>query len=268
MDCWGEIMGIKSFEDLLQAELTVTMGGQKLFVSVYLIDGLLIDTGPSRRGDFLIPLYEEWDIKDVIVTHHHEDHTGLAHWLQHHNQVSVHMHETGIAYCEKEAKLPLYRHLFCGKRKPFEAQILGKTFHTEHYAWEIIHTPGHAEDHVALYNREKGWLFGGDLYVNPKPKSLFKFESVPETIHSLRKILTYDFHTYICSHAGIIIEGKKAIKKKLDYLISQQQEVLYLYNKGLSPRQIREKMFPKRHPMHYFSLFENSPMHFIRSIVN
>ncbi len=252
----------------MQAELHVTRGGQRLLVSVFLIDNLLIDTGPSRKDDYLIPLFEKWEMQNVILTHHHEDHTGLANWLQHNKQVKIYMHETGVETCKIAAKLPLYRHLFWGKREPFEATPLGKTFQTEYYTWDIIHTPGHADDHIALFNREKGWLFGGDLFVNPKPKSLFKFESVPEIIHSLRKVLAYDFETYICSHAGVIFEGKKAIKNKLDYLISKQQEVLFLYNKGHSPKQIRKQLFPSRHPMQYFSLFENSPMHFIHSVIN
>ena len=260
-------MEIKSYDNLLQAELNVTRGGQRLLVSVFLIDNLLIDTGPSRKEDYLIPLFEKWDMHHVILTHHHEDHTGLANWLQHNKQVEIFMHESGIEQCIKEAKLPLYRHLFWGKRESFKAIPLDETFQTENYTWDIIHTPGHANDHIALYNREKGWLFGGDLFVNPKPKSFFKFESVPEIIHSLRKVLAYDFDTYICSHAGVIFEGKGAIKKKLDYLISKQQEVLFLYNKGLSPKQIRKQLFPRRHPMHYFSLFENSPMHFIYSVI-
>ncbi|MEI3613064.1 MBL fold metallo-hydrolase [Pseudogracilibacillus sp. SO30301A] len=261
-------MEIKSYEDLLQAELNVIRGGQRLLVSVFLIDNVLIDTGPSRKDDYLIPLFEKWEIQNVILTHHHEDHTGLANWLQHNQQVKIYMHENGIEKCKIAAKLPLYRHLFWGKREPFEATPLGKTFQTDYYTWDIIHTPGHADDHIALFNREKGWLFGGDLFVNPKPKSFFKFESVPEIIHSLRKVLAYDFETYICSHAGVLFEGKNAIKKKLDYLISKQQEVLFLYNKGMSPKQIRKQSFPSRHPIHYFSLFECSPMHFIHSVIN
>ena len=167
-------MEIKSYDNLLQAELNVTLGGQRLLVSVFLIDKLLIDTGPSRKEDYLIPLFEKWNMHHVILTHHHEDHTGLANWLQHNKQVEIFMHESGIEQCIKEAKLPLYRHLFWGKRESFKAIPLDETFQTENYTWDIIHTPGHANDHIALYNREKGWLFGGDLFVNPKPKSFFK----------------------------------------------------------------------------------------------
>src|SRR5699024_10602465 len=138
----------------------------------------------------------------------------------------------GVEMFQRKVKLPLYRAIYWGEVRPFQPKPLERIFHTEKYVWEAIHTPGHAEDHIALYNKEKGWLFGGDLYVPVKPKSAFRFESIPEIIQSLRKLLRYDFDTYICSHQGIIFDGKKAVKAKLYYLIELQQEILFSYNKG------------------------------------
>lgn len=260
-------MKLKELEDLTQAEFSVSLGGQTMNVSVFFIDGMLIDTGPKRQEKLLTALYENWDIDQVVLTHHHEDHTGLAHWLKHEKKVPIYIHPLGVEICKKKAKLPLYRQLFWGKREAFLAEPIEKMFRSENYVWEVIHTPGHAEDHIALYNKEKGWMFGGDLYVHPQPKSSFKFESIPEMIQSLRKVLKYDFETFICSHKGVVFEGKKALRAKLDYLISLQQEILFLYNKGMNPRQIRKELFPKRHMMHYLSFFENSPMHLIHSVV-
>lgn len=260
-------MKLKELEDLTQAEFSVSLGGQTMNVSVFFIDGMLIDTGPKRQEKLLTALYENWDIDQVVLTHHHEDHTGLAHWLEHEKKVPIYIHPLGVEICKKKAKLPLYRQLFWGKREAFLAEPIEKMFRSENYVWEVIHTPGHAEDHIALYNKEKGWMFGGDLYVHPQPKSSFKFESIPEMIQSLRKVLKYDFETFICSHKGVVFEGKKALRAKLDYLISLQQEILFLYNKGMNPRQIRKELFPKRHMMHYLSFFENSPMHLIHSVV-
>src|SRR5699024_5786272 len=179
-------------EDLQQVELAVSRGGQTLRLSLYYLDGLLIDTGPARKQTFLHELFQEWPIEQVVITHHHEDHTGLAHWLQEKKQVPIYMHTLGVSYCQTKAKLPLYRHLFWGARQAFQALPIDARFTTENYTWEVIDTPGHAADHIALYNREKGWLFGGDLYVTPTPKSMFKFESAPKQIESLQKVLTYD----------------------------------------------------------------------------
>lgn len=261
-------MRIHKFEDLTQAEFEITLAGQSLVVSVFLIDGMLIDTGPSKVKEALISLFDQWEISEVVLTHHHEDHTGLASYLQKERHIPIYIHEMGIPNAIHKMKLPLYRKVFWGEREPFQPVPLEIVHRTPKYTWDVIHTPGHAHDHVALYNREKRWMFGGDLFVQPTPKSLFAFESVPKIIESLQKILTYDFDVYICSHAGVILSGREAIEEKLDYLIGVQVEVLALYEKGTSPCEIQKRMFPKRHPMQYFSLFENSPRHIVNSILS
>lgn len=260
-------MKFKTYDDLQQVEMKLSFGKQKMTVSIYLVDGLLVDTGPAKMKSKLIPLFQQWDIKKVILTHHHEDHTGMANWLQETKGIQSFIHNSGIGNCEKEMKLPFYRKIFWGEREPFQPEELPDTFSTPNYNWDVIHTPGHAHDHVALFNREKGWMFGGDLYVQPSPKSMFAFESVPEIIESLKKILTYDFETYMCSHAGVKTQGRKVISDKLDYLVSVQQEVQHLYDSGMSPQAIKKKLYPKSHPMHYLSFFENSPKHIITSIL-
>lgn len=253
-------------EDLVQAEVTVMRMGQQLKVSVFLLDGLLIDTGPYRKHDELSSLFAQSEITQVVLTHHHEDHTGMAYWLEEQG-VPLYMHSTGIEQCERRMKLPLYRRVFWGKRLPFHAAPIAETFQTPGYTWEVIHTPGHAADHIALYNKEKGWMFGGDLYVHPRPKSMYRFESLPTLIRSLRRVLTYDFDVYFDSHAGILRDGKKHLQEKLRYLIQVQQEVLFLHNEGATVKDIRKKLFPDKHFMHYISLFENSPKHMINSII-
>ncbi|MCZ2257794.1 MBL fold metallo-hydrolase [Sporosarcina sp. G11-34] len=260
-------MKIKTCEDLIQAEAELSLFGQKLVVSVYLIDGLLIDTGPANKQKELIHLFEQWDIREVVLTHHHEDHTGTAQWIQKNKDVPVYIHETGIENCRNAMKLPLYRKISWGERDPFQPKVLGETFKTPNYTWDIIHTPGHADDHIALYNREKKWMFGGDLYIQSTPKSLFAFESIPTIIDSLKKMLLYDFDTYICSHKGVIGQGKQEVNKKLNYLLAVQKKVIALHSEGLTRHEIQKRMFPKKHPMHYFSLFENSPKHIITSIL-
>jgi len=257
----------KSFEDLIQVELITTFAGQQLPVSVFFLDGLLIDTGPIKKKEFLIPLLNKYNFTEVILTHHHEDHTGAARWIQDHKKVPIYIHESGIKKCEGKMKLPLYRKVFWGERAPFQPIALNSTHKTPNYTWDFIHTPGHSHDHIALYNREKKWLFGGDLYVQSTPKSLFAFESIPTIIQSLRTILTYDFEIYICSHAGVIENGRGAIETKLNYLLEIEQKVLSLHKDGNSRREIRKELFPNRHAMNYLSLFENSPQHIVNSIL-
>src|SRR5699024_5577183 len=180
----------------------------------------------------------------------------------------IYSHQLGIAKGVAKTRLPFYRRVFWGPRKSYPAITISDTFVTNNYRWDIIHTPGHAKDHIALYNAEKGWLFVGDLYVQRQPKSMFSFESVPQLIRSLERVLTYDFATYICSHVGVIENGRQVIKDKLNYLQAVQGEILLLHEQGMTTSEIRRRLFPERHMIQYFSFFDNSPSHLIRSVIN
>ncbi|MBO8165370.1 MAG: MBL fold metallo-hydrolase [Brevibacillus sp.] len=254
-------------EGITGVRAAVTRVGINLNVYVFLVDGLLIDTGPSRLKHSLIPFFAERPIRQIVLTHHHEDHTGQAAWLKQSLGITPYIHESGIALCQNRPHLPLYRRLFWGSREPFQPQPLPPLVETERFSFEVIHTPGHADDHVALLNREHGWLFSGDLFVMSHPKSMFAFESAPELIRSLRKVLACDFSTLICSHAGILFDGKKLLRAKLNYLEEISGQVTALYQQGLSIKQIQHRLFPGLHPMHVFSRFENSPYHLVHSIV-
>lgn len=60
------------------------------------------------------------------------------------------MNDIMIGYCEKKADYPMYRKIFWGKRSPFHAKAIGKTFSTRNATWDVIDTPGHAIDHLAF----------------------------------------------------------------------------------------------------------------------
>ncbi len=261
------MLQITRYETVTAAKSVVSLAGQRLSVYVYTVDGLLVDTGPSRLKQPLQSFLEELPLQMVALTHHHEDHTGMAAWLQRIRRVPVYIHESGVPICRKEAKLPLYRRLFWGKREAFWPEAIPAVVTTERHRFEVIHTPGHAPDHVVLLERDRGWLFGGDLYLTSRPKTMFRFESVPEIIESLRTVLRHDFATLFCCHAGVVRDGRRMLAEKLAYLEEVQSEVLALYHSGMSPRAIRKKLFPQTYPIHYLSAFENSPAHIVRSIL-
>src|SRR5690625_7748381 len=109
---------------MLQAQLTISLAGQKLNVSIFMIDGLLIDTGPTTKRADLIRLLTDWKLTEVILTHHHEDYTVLAYWIQQHKKTPIYIHEYGVIDCEKKAKLPLYHRAYGVSRKTFQPQTI------------------------------------------------------------------------------------------------------------------------------------------------
>jgi len=240
----------------------------RINVYLYFVDGLLIDTGPRHAKKSLISIFQNLPISQVVLTHHHEDHIGLGSWLKTNLDIPIYIHETGIINCEKAVSIPFYRKVFWGQSEPFQPEAIPPIIETDLYKFEVIHTPGHAHDHNVLFNRDRGWLFSGDLFVVPHPKSMFSFESVPVLIRSIRKVLDYDFSTLYCSHAGVLVNGKQHLTSKLHYLEDIQGKVWNLHEQGMDAKEIQQELFPKMHSMHVLSGFENSPSHLVNSILN
>jgi len=262
------MLEITGHADVTHAAATVTFWNQRMRVHLYYVDGMLLDTGPSRLAGSLIPFFTDLPIRQVVLTHHHEDHTGLAPWLQRERQLPVFIHERGREHCLRKTSLPVYRKLFWGERDAFDPQLLPNRVETGRYCFDVLETPGHADDHVALYNRENGWLFAGDMFLTTRPKTMIRGESVRAHVSSLRKLLRLDFDTLFCCHAGVVTEGKTRLAAKLAYLEELTDQVLDLAGRGLAERDIVRKLFPQPNLLTYLSGFEMSPHHIVRSILH
>ena len=248
------------------AMATVKLFGARLKVSVYVVDGLLVDTGPSRLAREFTSFYSGRRINQAVLTHYHEDHSGNAPWLEKQG-VALFIHPSSIPICQKKAELPIYRHYFWGRREKFSPLPLPDAVDTENGRWQVIETPGHCFDHVALFNPEAGAVFTGDLVVTPKTRLVLRTENVPQIIDSLRNLLQYDFQTVYCGHAGVVEKGREFVLAKLDYLENLLGEVLKMHREGLSPREINKMLFPKITPLTIVSGGEWASTHMVGSLI-
>lgn len=246
----------------------ISFGSVKLNVYCFEVDGVLIDTGSQTLLKEFNPFFLNADVDQVVITHFHEDHTGGAAFLQKEYELPIYMNEITIEECAEKAKYPLYRKLFWGNRRPFQAQPIGESFTSRNATWDVIDTPGHAKDHLSFLNKETGQLFSGDLYVHPHTKVILREESVPTIIHSIEKVLTYDFGELFCCHAGYVKDGRKALTNKLHYLKELEENVLSLQKKGYNEQEIQKLTFKKRYPITFFSFGEWDSIHIIRSLMN
>lgn len=245
---------------------TVKMFGTKLDVFAYLVDGILVDTGPSRFAREYADCFKSRSINQVVLTHHHEDHSGNAPWLEKQG-LPVYIHSGGMSICREPARLPLYRRFFWGRREKFSPLPLTASLEGKSGEWQVIEIPGHTSDHIALYSPALGALFTGDLFVIPKTKLILRSESIPEIMRSLKKLLTKDFSFLYCGHAGAVENGREMISMKLEYLDNLTGEVLELHRKGFSFRDINRRIYPKTLLLTYLSGKEWASEHIIRSII-
>ena len=83
-----------------------TFMGTSIPVWTYILDGLMVDTGPfSLRREF-ISYFREQRIEQAVLTHYHEDHCGLAFWLQANRNTQVFMPSLYVSLSGRTASLP------------------------------------------------------------------------------------------------------------------------------------------------------------------
>lgn len=243
----------------------VGMGSLKTLLFLY--QGSLIDTGPSRLQKELVPLLRPLEINRVLLTHFHEDHSGNAARIQREKNLPVFVSPLSAGMCREDARLPLYRRYFWGARRKFDPQPLGEAVEYEGGRLEVIATPGHSHDHVCFLDRKKGFLFTGDLFVTPRTRIVMRYESIPTIAGSIRRLLVEDFETLYCSHAGVVEKGHRMMEAKLHYLEELQEEVISLHRRGLSVKEIDRKIFIRPLPLTYISSSEWSSRHIVSSII-
>lgn len=131
------------------------------------------------------------DIRQIILTHHHPDHFGLAGWMQLQSGAPVRMSAAGAEQTQRlwgpaqpasalileqfrthgmdeHVLTQMAQHMrdFVSMVSPFPECIEpieeGQSLHFGDASWELIHTPGHAYGHLCLYDRSSQTMFCGD----------------------------------------------------------------------------------------------------------
>src|SRR4030065_1049933 len=141
-------------------------------VSVYLVDSLLIDSGPAHTAEELTAFLKDKEVKTVVNTHHHEDHIAANALLKERYGVELLAHPLAVNKINQPATLYPYQEEVWGYPTPCQVKEIGHTVTTNHFRFEVIPTPGHDRDHICLFEQTHGWLFTGDLFVGTRPNGV------------------------------------------------------------------------------------------------
>lgn len=241
--------------------------GQRMNFCSYVIDGLMIDTGPSKAYSVIAPFVKQTKPTCIFLTHHHEDHVGNATSISKQLDIPVFVGEKTVEAL-KNMVIPFYRKISWGTFATIPTKIVHSQIKTENHQFQVIHTPGHTEDHYCLYEPDQGWLFSGDLFLGVKLKYAIRGESILKLMDSIRKVLNLSFDTCLCGHAGVVSNAYSLMQKKLDYLENLQGEVRYYANQGKSAREIAKLLLPENKSREFFSMGELSPIHLVSSFMD
>ncbi|MEM7575700.1 MAG: MBL fold metallo-hydrolase [Bacteroidota bacterium] len=219
------------------------LGRPRLFVHLYYVDGLLIDTGQSNAGRSILKATEQLDIQQIFITHQHEDHTGNIAPLKAQHECPVYASASCCQIMQAPPKLSLAQKLTWGNR-PAQTDLIPitGTITTPRFHFQLIPIPGHAADMLALYEPQRRWLFSADLYLNSRIDYFLKSESMAQQIASIKTVLQLDFDALLCSHRPRLTDGKAALRKKLHFLESFYHEVADLHQQGHSATDILRRL--------------------------
>ena len=182
----------------------------------------LIDTGLPGSADRILGAIERLgrrpaDLRRIVLTHHHRDHTGaLADVVEASDaEVFVHAIDAPIVRGEQPAPTPTLRArlLARGARPPKPARVDRELQDGEEIdlggGARVVHVPGHTAGSIALYLSGRRLLFAGDAAthvlggVGPPagPFGIFN-EDVKQVKESFRKLAQRDFDVACFGHGG------------------------------------------------------------------
>ncbi|GIE94456.1 MBL fold metallo-hydrolase [Paractinoplanes rishiriensis] len=198
------------------------------FVNVHLVvtdDGVvLVDTGLPRRSALIDRGLREvgkaiGDVKTVLLTHHHSDHTGNVADVRRRSGARVVAHAadapviTGAIRPAPKGLLVKVVSRLMGSAEPVKLDQLITADESEPApGFTALHTPGHTRGHVSyLLDRAGGLLFAGDAAAGVKgavgsaPRAAAA--DLADLDRSVGKLASYDFDHAVFGHGRAVSGG-------------------------------------------------------------
>ncbi len=142
----------------------------------------VVDPGDAAPVLAWLDNHRDWQLSDILITHHHPDHVGGIKPLK---------AATGARVLGPAQENIPARDL--ALRENDEIEVLGQRF-------RVIEVPGHTLGHIAYYQAEQHWLFCGDTLFAGGCGRLF--EGTPAQMHdSLSRLAALPGQTQVyCTH--------------------------------------------------------------------
>jgi hydroxyacylglutathione hydrolase len=130
----------------------------------------VVDPGDAAPVQAWLAAHPDWQLSDILVTHHHADHIGGVQRLK----AAIPARDLALSEGDR-------------------VEVLGHEF-------RILEVPGHTLGHIAYYQPEQHWLFCGDTLFAGGCGRLF--EGTPEQMHeSLSRLAALPDQTQVyCTH--------------------------------------------------------------------
>jgi len=194
----------------------ITAGNGSVFTgpgtNTYLVgneDVTVIDPGPAMEDHIDAILAASKNIKQIVVTHTHPDHS------------------PGVRLMKEKLDIPAFGMLTKSSKNqdttfnPSRILEDGEVFHEDEFSLEVVHTPGHASNHLCFILREEKFIFTGDHIMNGSTVVIGPPDgNMKQYIESLEKLKDYDIEKIAPGH-GEVLENPYQVA---DWIINHRLE--------------------------------------------
>jgi ribonuclease/clavin/mitogillin len=264
------MLEIDNFEEVTQIKMSREIDGKPVYwVSAYLVDGLLIDTGCSYTAAELIKYLDDKKIDLAVNTHFHEDHIGANKVLIDKLGIEIFAHPDSVKRISEKIDLYPYQEMVWGHPEPTVVKPVPNEIKTGNHTFKVIETPGHSIGHIALVDLSRGWCFSGDIFAREKPKFIRPEEDVSGMIKSMRALIELNCERLVLltSVGKIVEDGRRVLSECITYLSALSERVKALDGEGLTIEEIMDKIFGGEHNFSRITNNHYSTYNFVKSLL-
>jgi glyoxylase-like metal-dependent hydrolase (beta-lactamase superfamily II) len=206
-------------------------------------DVAVIDPGPATDSHVeAIVEAAGLGLRWILVTHTHPDHSPAATLLA---------QRTGAALLGRPA--PDGRHQDSGFR-PDRALSDGDVLSTGEFELDVIHTPGHASNHLCFLHSGLKWLFTGDHIINGSTVVIDPPDgNMADYLQSLRRLKTFELTAIAPGHGDLIAAPQAAIDWIVRHRLERERKVAATVaaHPGLTARKLVPRVYADADPALY-----------------
>lgn len=202
----------------------------------------VIDPGPVDDAHFeaILAAAQGRQISHIFVTHAHRDHVdGLA-------RLQAVTGAASIAVGRAHLDIPDVLNSPSGKSfidlefAPDQHVADGDVIEGEDWVIEVLHTPGHAPDHICLALKDRGVLFSGDHVMAWNTTVIAPPEGrMADYMVSLARLLELGIDLYLPAHGGRLEDARRTVKAFLLHRQWRERAILQaIRRRGLTVRGI------------------------------
>ena len=175
----------------------------------------VLDPGPLIESHLdTIRRIAEAPIRWVLVTHTHPDHSPAAVELA---------KATGAELIGRPAPEGQHQDMTFVPDRVVED---GDRLETDEFVIEVIHTPGHASNHVCYRHEARDWLFTGDHVIDGSTVVIDPPDgNMKQYIESLRRVRKLECNALAPGHGEVIQDPERVIDWIIDHRLEREAKV-------------------------------------------